>query len=270
MPTYEIDGIPFIVEVDNGVLRSTADSSLAFEFSHMEDKGTHYVLYRDPNDGRQIDPVWLDIVPTGYIASEVPQTVMLDAKGIEQKYGIEVGELPAKDADLVGSQELFQMREKGRLPTIKIFRQTFIVDLRMGYLRPKDDFRTMGIKISALSYDRSGTRYVGIYDRKRHELFAADWSKLTDIPRDAIPIALPLEHVLDPYHVARRDGLLEDPKLSRSWFREFPVRYNLAAQTLPWNETVVPEQIKKNREKTRLAASSRQVIKTKTGRGPKP
>ncbi|MBK1439806.1 hypothetical protein JHJ32_07415 [Parapedobacter sp. ISTM3] len=248
LPIYEIDDLRFTVEVDNGLLRNIENSREVLGFSFMEDKGTHYLLYRYPDTGVQMPPSFASNVQA-YTETEVPQMVKLDPEGVASKYGIEIDKLPERDLDLVGNAELFELREQGVLPTVEIHGHIFHVYLRTGYLQPKDDYTTLGIPLSKLGYDPSGTRYMFIYDTEKHTLFETDWDELTAIPKEAIPIALPFDKVLDPYYVAEKNGWIKYPDMSRSWFNEFPVRYNLVAQVLPWDETFVPDLIKENVER---------------------
>ncbi len=46
-------------------------------------------------------------------------------------------------------EKLLQERMQGKLPIIDIAGHPFYVDIRMGMLRPKDDFRTLGIPIKS-------------------------------------------------------------------------------------------------------------------------
>ncbi|OJV52273.1 MAG: hypothetical protein BGO31_05430 [Bacteroidetes bacterium 43-16] len=245
LPTYEIAGIPFIVDVDYSLLRHPEDERYTISFlNDLEDKGSHYDLYMDkttmepavyqlrtPDDGNTL-------------IFNIPQMVQLDPEGVAFKYGIAPNMLPEKDIDCTMNPEVFKKREMGQLSVIDICGHPFFIDVRNGLLQPKDDFTTMGIELSKLEVDDSGTAYLCLYDPQKHTTVTLD-PKIKKIPRGIVALQIPSETILDSYAVARQYNLLE----STDWFRKFPVRTNLSARIIPWEKTSLPELVERNKTK---------------------
>ncbi|MNU20710.1 hypothetical protein D3C71_89590 [compost metagenome] len=243
LPTYQIGNIPFIVDVDYNLLRHPGDErhTISF-FDDLEDKGTHYHLYLDPLTGECTSYRYLD-KDTEYIQLQVPQMVKLDPEGIAAKYSISIGDIPDRDSKLYMNPDLFRQREMGKLPVMDICGHPFYIDVRIDLLRPKDDFSTMGINISDLEVDDSGTKYLFLYQPETHRRVSID-KHMTEIPKGIVALEIPFENILDSYAVARQRGLLD----SMEWFRKYPVRTGLKARIIPWEQTSLPKLIQKNRE----------------------
>lgn len=238
-PTFEIGGIPFIVDVDNSVLLHPGDARSIIFFSDMEDKGDHYLLQFD----RATASGWEEgAEQPGLLSVKVPQMVTLDPEGVAQKYSTTIDKLPKRDADLKCDPILLERRMQGIQPTIDICGHTFFAHLRFGLLQPKDDFNTMGLEVHKMQCNDSGTHYQCWYNYKTHSEVKLN-RDITAIPKNVVPLEIPIDVVLDPYAVLRDSGHAIIPER----FDRFPIRYNLKASVLPWEETIVPALIKKNR-----------------------
>lgn len=142
-------------------------------------------------------------------------------------------------------EELLQQRKDGKLPVIDIAGHPFYVDLRMGTLRPHDDFQTAGIPIKAFDDFEGPEGYAWLpYDPKRHQLKVIDFERINEIPKDWIIVELAMPEKLDPYGYAREHGF--DPN---EILEENPINPNLKARIVDWKETAIPELIKRNNRK---------------------
>ncbi len=88
---------------------------------------------------------------------QIPFLKTIDPEAMASKYGIHVSMLPSRDSELKCRLQMLEERVAGKLPVLKIHDHDFFVDLRLGLLRPKDDFRTIGIVLDELAMDSSCT-----------------------------------------------------------------------------------------------------------------
>lgn len=249
LPTYQIGNTRFVVDIDYNLLRHPVDDRNTISFTEdLEDKGDHYNLYIDPCSGACASFKDVDAL-TEYILVQVPQMVHLDPEGIASKYGMSKDVLPSRDKQLYMDPDLFRKRENGQLPVIELCGHPFFVDLPADLLQPKDDFSTMGINISGLAADGSGTRYRFLYDPETHQRVSMDSDQLLELPKGLELLEIPFENVLDSYAVARERGLLD----SLEWFRKYPVRTGLKARVVPRERTLLPELIRSNLEEQKRA-----------------
>lgn len=144
---------------------------------------------------------------------------------------------------LQGKQALDQ-RLVGRLPIIEIVGHPFFVDVRLGELRPKDNFLSPGLDLGDGGYyDYQQDRHFFYYDIAK--MTEADINaELTKLPKGVVQIAVPGELTLDPVAVARREGLAPD-----YYLKDYPLLMFQTAEVIPLEKTYLAELVKKNLEK---------------------
>ena len=260
LPVLNINDTPYLVDVDYGLFREKADPEKVIGMGELKDVGSHYLL---------------DI--PGQTRVAIPYMVELDPDGVSKKYGIQVKELPKKDGELKCNRQCLADRLQGKLPTIELEGHTFFVDLHLGFLRPKDDFSTMGLELNRLPLNKSGTGFQFLYDPKSHTevIYDENW---TEIPKGIMAMEIPGEFTLDPVGTIMKYSNTLDKKYpfgnraealdlyeKSIGFREFldryPVRYNLKAHVIPWERTIIPEQVAHNKQKRKV-----QVCRQKPGK----
>ncbi|MEE1946407.1 hypothetical protein VRU48_14885 [Pedobacter sp. KR3-3] len=107
-------------------------------------------------------------------------------------------------------RDAFEARTKqGMLPIIEIAGYPFYVDVRIGFLRPKDDFSTMGIEIGRMTVDPETRNLSDFYDKQLKELVFPDEGQ-TSFPPNVVRLGIPNYYVLDPVGMARRHGKDDD------------------------------------------------------------
>lgn len=140
-------------------------------------------------------------------------------------------------------EDLLQERMNGILPVIDIAGHPFYVDVRMNSIRPHDDFSTQGIPFSEFKdFDMIANFAWLFYNPRSHETVKnINLEKLYKIPKDWIVIEIPHPQFLDPYGCAVKNGW--DVKET---LKVYPIQANLKARIVPWEETSIPDIIKKN------------------------
>lgn len=140
---------------------------------------------------------------------------------------------------------LYERTKLGKLPVIDIAGHPFYVDVRMERFRPHDDFTTLGISFSIFNRFEQYYGPVRIaYDPQRHIALNIDYEKLSEIPKDWIMVEIPHPKVLDPYGYARENGLNIERTL-----KDYPIKENIKARIVPWEETSVPYNIEENQKR---------------------
>lgn len=262
LPVQLIKEVPFYVDVDNMRLFQKGKEQNVLSFEDMEYHAAGYIARIDSDficaathSSRQ------------YIEVPIDHMVKLDPERMAKKYGISVPDLPPSDDLLRYNRQNLIRRVMGELPRMKIRGHEFIIDLRMGLLRPVNDFRTMGIVLDELPMDFTGTVYQCLYDFKMHCVATID-PGLTSIPKNLIAIEIPNNDVLDPFFCAKKyselNGISSRYPIGKAevanaidweksemteYFSRYPLRYNLKARVVPWESTGILECIKENRQK---------------------
>lgn len=136
--------------------------------------------------------------------------------------------------------------DKGRLPTIGIEGQIFYIDVRMGMLRPKDEFFFRGIEFSKIEdfFKEERSVYIIPYNPHKKEFEAIDYQTITEIPKHLSVIEIPYERTLDPIGWNRQHGF--DP---REGLDEIDLQMHFDAKPAEWEEIYVPQMIKENLER---------------------
>ncbi|WP_300601994.1 hypothetical protein [Niabella sp.] len=142
--------------------------------------------------------------------------------------------------------ELLHERTKlGKLPVIEIAGHPFYVDVRMETFRPHDDFTALGISFSIFNrFEMSFCPVRIAYDPRKHVALNIDYEKLSEIPKDWIMVEIPHPKTLDPYGYARENGLNIEQTL-----RSYPLRENVKAKIVPWEDTGILFYIEENKKK---------------------
>ena len=136
-------------------------------------------------------------------------------------------------------KEALALRLAGHLPTVDILGHTFFVDVRMGKLRPKDDFLSNGISFSDIEnyYSEEQKRYIIPYDPKKKEFVPLDYETITEIPKDLKVISFKEEYTLDPVGWNRVHGFSMDKDT---------IKLHHKATPATWEDIYVPQKIKEN------------------------
>jgi hypothetical protein len=239
LPTYPIEGTEFLLDVSCQELKEVKNPSNTISFLEMKDHGTHYTLNYDP-ESKNLPGLF----GKNTVGVEIPQMVKLDPEGMATHYSLSVDELKGKtDFEIIVNQDLVALREKGALPIIDIAGHPFYVDLRMDSLRPKDDFRTMGIQFSEIDHclfeDERVYRFT--YDPASHSYVDIDVNRITAVPKDLIIVEVPYKSTLDPIGYARWLGID-----SKDMLREHPPQAEMKARIVPWSETPIAKLIERN------------------------
>lgn len=233
LPSINLNGIDFIVDVNKLELREKADPTHIIRIKDMEDTGEGY---RHDN-------------------LEIPEFIKMDPVGMALKY------LSHKtDFDLMVDQEAFYNRAyKGMLPTLDIEGHIFYVDLKMDMLRPHDDFGSMGIVFSEIDeyFLEDENVYQISYNPKTHEFqeLEFDHDQMTEFPKDLILVEFPFQQELDPIGWNRLGGwdLKDDLK-------QIGLKSHFVATTIPWEKSWLAVIIKENLERMNKQEKKKKTV----------
>lgn len=262
LPTIDIKGTEFIVDVNKFELREKGDESNVIYGEDLHKYKNGYGLYYDteyknwPDDG----PYKPDSVE--YV--RIPEFSKMDPEGMSLKSGRTLEEVNSmSDQDIMFDKTAFDLRvNKGMLPTIDIAGHVFYVDIRMDMLRPKDDFLSNGIVFSEIrnyfNFDKS--TYTISYNPKTHEFQQVDLRNIKEFPKDLIAIEFPSERILDPIGYNRKHGYDIKHRIEMTG-----LRLQHKAVKVPWEKTIFAEFMKgvKNRQKATERQRPNQNIKSK-------
>ena len=263
LPIIQIEGTAFIVDVAKDELREQEHPENVIPFSDMSDKSTHYLFEYDKEIRNT--PMWND--ESVYV--ELPPLKVLDPVGMAEHYGKTPEEIRAKtDYEIIVDQQLVDRRLGGLLPVIEIAGHPFFVDLRMGSLRPMDDFSTAGILFTEIEdcMLEDGRSYWIPYDPATHQYVAIDYREITKIPKGIVMVEIPNEERLDPIGYSQLHGFDAEPIL-----RANPIEHTMKARIVSWDETPIEMIIKENVQKSGnqqedLPEQNEQKPKRKKGR----
>lgn len=264
LPTIELEGTDFFVDVTRFQLIEMYDSNNVIPFGKMEDYGDCYRF--DYNRTVKNIPEYPNRRDTEI---EIPEFVVLDPEGMAKKYNLSVEEIKNKtDFDFMVDQKEFDLRvNQGRLPTMEIAGHLFYVDMRMDKLRPKDDFLSNGISFTAIEdhFSEGKDTYLIPYDPKKHEFRDLDYEIITSIPKDLIAIEFPFQKVLDPVGWNRQGGwdIKEDLK-------HIGLKSHFTSKIVDWKQTFIVDIIKGNLERQKEKEEKKDIKKEpKKGKGRK-
>jgi hypothetical protein len=239
-PVLEIEGTPFIVDIDKLALVEQGNPEHEISFiDHMKDESTHYVLQYD----REEQSYQKEVHNPGAIKEiHIPQLTALDPAGMAARYGYSESELRGRsDFEIMVDPLALNARLQGMLPGIEIAGSPFFVDLRAGELRPAEPLG-LPIRLAELDLTEDGNHYQAFYHPLARQIVYPD-PKLTEFPDHVVMIRLPNELGLDPVGTARKYGLEELEVV-----RRFPISKNLKAEVIPLADTGIPGLIQRNRQ----------------------
>ncbi len=240
LPEIVIEGTRFLVDVMKEELREKENETNVIAFKDMEYRSTHYLLDYD-RDKRNVTDGFGNVS----WAYRIEHMATLDPEGMALKTSKTVAEIKGKnDFELLVDQDILDRRLKGQLPVIEICGHPFYVDLRMGCIRPKDDFSTEGIRFREIAYEGTpdGKHYQFPYDPERREPSAIDLSEITELPKGIVLLEIPTEPYLDPVSYARLGGWNLQHILL-----EHKIQDKMLARVIPWEKTGIERVIKENR-----------------------
>ncbi len=144
---------------------------------------------------------------------------------------------------LKGQDALWE-RLMGRLPIIEIEGHPFFVDVRLGLLRPRDNFMTMGLDINNGGWLNQKTNHRLFYYHVPTMTEAKIPEGTSELPSDTVMIRVPDAITLDPVASARLQGLPHT-----AFLEEYPLLMYSKAQTI---------DVKSNRLKDMTKSSPKQ------------
>jgi hypothetical protein len=262
LPTINLEGTDFVVDVTKFELTEKANPSNIIVFEDMRDVGDGYTFQFSKQDKN---------LPAAFnaesVAVTIPEFVKMDPVGMANRYN--VSDITGKtDFDLMVDQEAFNKRvNQGMLPILNIEGHPFYVDLRMDMLRPHDDFGSRGIVFDEIQnyFSEEMNAYVIPYNPKTHEFQELDYDNITEFPKDLIAVQFPFQKELDPVGWNRTLGLdiKEDLK-------HINLKSHFEAQTVPWEKTGLEEVIKDNlKRQYKLGKMKKPEIKPVAPKGQK-
>jgi hypothetical protein len=137
-----------------------------------------------------------------------------------------------------------QQRKSGKLPEIDIAGTMFYVEVRLRELRA--DYKLMSrINLDKLENGPDGESYRFAFNTETKRLVDID-PKITEWPKDVVIVEIPDDLKLDPYSVARENGI--DPE---EFVKKHPIEKELKAKIIPLSETSFPELMEKNKKPKR-------------------
>ncbi|WP_313410981.1 hypothetical protein [Sphingobacterium multivorum] len=240
LPTYKIDGIEFIVDVNQLELREKANPKNVISIKDIEElpaegykfwfspKSKSLTKYSDGN--------------AKYI--EIPDFVKLDPIGMAKKHKISEDKIAEMDDfKLMVNQDAFdKIANKGILPTIDIAGHTFHIDLFNDRLHPKNDIWSRGIIFSELKYyySHKDNTFTIPYNQRTHT-FQEVSLNVKEIPKDLIVVQIPRKRTLDPIW-ENKSGNLN----SSDYLKKEGVHLHYEAKVIPWHQTRFAETVRRN------------------------
>lgn len=240
LPTYKIDGIEFIVDVNQLELREKANPKNVISIKDIEELPEEgYKFWFSPKSKSLTKySEW----EAKYI--EIPDFVKLDPIGMAKKHKISEDKIAGiNDFKLMVNQEVFdKIANKGILPTIDIAGHTFHIDLFNDRLHPKDDIWSRGIIFSELKhyYSHKDNVFTIPYNQRTHTFQEVNLN-VKEIPEDLIIVQIPQKRTLDPIWQNKSENLN-----SSDYLKKEGVHLYYEAKIIPWYQTRFAETVKRN------------------------
>ncbi len=256
----QIDQTTFYVDLKQNALVEDENHDNKILFSKMRDHGSYYSFDYSRQDKNihsitgisEVKGILKRIVESTE-ENDIPLNIKISKSSIylyaaqREQINIEPEEIGQANTLIMSKRETktdkgkeaLALRLAGQLPTLDILGHTFFVDVRMGKLRPKDDFLSNGISFRDIEdyYDSEKKRYIIPYDPKKKEFVPLDYETITEIPKDLKVISFNEEYTLDPIGWTRLEGfpMIEDT-----------IKLHHKATPAKWEEIYVPQKIKEN------------------------
>ncbi|PIF45318.1 hypothetical protein CLU96_2320 [Chryseobacterium sp. 52] len=243
-PFIDVMGTVFIIDVDKTELRQKDNPANVISIFDMKDTGTGYQFEYLPKTKNM--PLFFN--DKEGVTFLLPELLTLDPAGMAEKYNCPLDQIHLMtDFDLMVDQVAYQKRLSGILPVIEIADHPFYVDIRMGMLRPHDDFLSKGIVFSEIEnyFMDDQNAYSIPYNPKTHEFQEIDIDTILEFPKDLISVSFPNESILDPIGYNRSHGLDE-----RSNLKETNIKSRFKAEYIAWKDTGLEEIIKENNKRS--------------------
>lgn len=240
LPEYTIEGTAFKVDVDKWLLQQVDQPDNKIWLGNLMYEGSSYHLYYDLLE-KNLASTHND-KPSMLI--EIPNMTALDPEGMAAKYNLPVEVVKMKtDFEIMVNQELYEKRITGVLPVVDIAGHDFIVDVRLGELRPVDHFHT-SIRLKELDNFPDENKYLAWYNPGSLSVEKIDLESIMEIPKGLVMLEIPPLGELVPYGSARQHGYnIKDAVLNN------PPEEKKVLKTVPAGETNLAEVVKKNKEK---------------------
>lgn len=256
----KIEGTDFFVDSDNLALVEKGNHNNKILFSAMRDHGSYFSFDYSRQDknihsisGIRDTKGILQRILESTQENDIPLNIKISKSSIylhaaqREQSNIEPEEIGQANTLIMSKREkktdkgkeALALRLAGQLPTLDILGHTFFVDVRMGKLRPKDDFLSNGISFRDIEdyYDSEKKCYIIPYDPKKKEFVPLDYQTITEIPKDLKVISFNEEYTLDPVGWTRLEGfpMIEDT-----------IKLHHKATSANWEDIYVPQKIKEN------------------------
>lgn len=221
-PIFTIAGTDFYVEIHSQTLIEVADPKNYLPVGDMTDMGDRYRFPYHPTYKNW--PCELDD-PRESFDVEVPYLITLDPEGIAGKHSIDPEELKGrKDIEFLNpNYEGFLARIAGKLPTIEIAGDEYVIDLENTQLRLTTG---AGQQLSFNDMQKGCPLYEDFSYRFAYDTAGRKLVPIESASHDnAIMVVLPDEVVLDPVGLARRLGYSDD-----HYIRDYPIAKKLVAE----------------------------------------
>lgn len=249
LPTIEIMGTAFIVDVEKGEFREYGNERNSFSFYHINYEGPHYEMAYNENLRNPF------MAHPRKCVVRIPQLIQIDPEGMAARYNLSVKALEGKtDFDLMVDQEMYLKRViRDELPVIDIDGDRFLVDLRFIELRLATDYSK---RIVLWDYfDDSTGKYSFYYKQSSKQAININ-PNITRLPIGVVKVVLPEDHILDPVAAARIDRLGKPKEVGiheiKDYLMKVPFQKELKARIIPLNETELVGMIKNNKETRQL------------------
>lgn len=193
LPTYNLEGTTFIVDVDKEKLIEAANLKNVIDIGSLEDYGTHYEMRYDPKAKNRVT-----IFNENYDQCELvklPQMTVLDAEGMSLKFNVILAKVQGRmDISFVIDHKMLEKRLAGDLPVIVLAGDRFIVHYKARQLRCEKG-RSV-INLDELQGDKNTNGYVCYYHKASGEAVYADLAH--KLSPDVVPLKIPNLFALDP------------------------------------------------------------------------
>jgi len=232
LPIYKLDGIPFIVDIQNNCLQEVNNPHNRVRFMGTMDTGSGYQICFDrkiKNHGILSQPG-----SARYLMLNVPYLKDLDPIGAMLKYDTTLEDLKNKsDLDLILSQPQFIERLRKGYSEIKIGEEPFkLVIYNNCYLQSlKNPDRI--IYLSHLKKSEKEKGWEILYDPERKKLFNSEESVVSDpyyfqkAPKELQILLIPHLYVMDPIGLS-----LAFDRKPTTFLLAFPLHKELAAKLI--------------------------------------
>lgn len=243
LPTYEIAGKSFHVDVAKGELTDTADPDNSISFHDLRDKGDHYILYYHRRTGKLM--VEGDISQGEQVQRlEIPPMHRLDPEGMARLYERDGFSIAGKtDTEIIINSEILDQRLKGILPRIDIAGNTFIIDYRLKELRSEQQAANR-LPIGQMDVSADGNHYLFFYLPAKQQMIQMH-ERMKEIPDGLLQVKIPNELGLDPVGVAREYNIT-----GTGFLRKYPPQSQLKAMSIPAKDCGLQEWIRQNNRST--------------------